>query len=83
MTWFDDVWLKEVFADFLAAKIVEPAFPQIDHELEFTATHYPAAYSIDRTDATHAIRQPLANLAEAADLYDAIIYRKAPIVMRQ
>ena len=28
MRWFDDVWMKEVFANFFAAKIVNPAFPE-------------------------------------------------------
>jgi aminopeptidase N len=27
MRWFDDVWMKEVFANFMAAKIVNPSFP--------------------------------------------------------
>ena len=31
---------------------------------------------------TNAIRQPLANLNEAGSLYGAIIYQKAPIIMR-
>src|SRR5262249_14984231 len=38
---------------------------------------------IDRTAGSHAIHQPLANLDEAGSLYGAIIYHKAPIVMRQ
>jgi aminopeptidase N len=83
MRWFDDVWMKEVFANFMAAKIVNPAFPAINHELRFLFSHYPAAYEIDRTAGTNAVRQPLANLNEAGTLYGAIIYQKAPIVMRQ
>jgi aminopeptidase N len=83
MRWFNDVWMKEVFANFMAAKIVNPAFPEINHELRFLYSHYPAAYEIDRTAGTNAIRQPLANLTEAGSLYGAIIYQKAPIVMRQ
>jgi aminopeptidase N len=83
MRWFDDVWTKEVFANFMAAKIVNPSFPEIDHDLRFYLTHYPAAYEIDRTEGTHPIRQPLENMNEAASLYGAIIYQKAPIVMRQ
>jgi aminopeptidase N len=83
MRWFTDVWMKEVFANFLAAKIVNPSFPRIDHELRFLFAHYPAAYDVDRTDGTNAIRQPLANLNEAGTLYGNIIYDKAPIVMRQ
>jgi aminopeptidase N len=83
MRWFDDVWLKEVFANFFAAKIVNPAFPGIDHDLRFLLAHYPAAHEVDRTAGTHPIRQPLDNLDEAGTLYGAIIYQKAPIVMRQ
>ena len=83
MRWFNDVWMKEVFANFMAAKIVNPAFPEINHELRFLYSHYPAAYGVDRTGGTNAIRQPLANLNEAGSLYGAIIYQKAPIVMRQ
>ena len=83
MRWFDDVWMKEVFANFMAAKIVNPSFPAINHELRFLYAHYPAAYDVDRTRGTNAIRQQLDNLNEAGSLYGAIIYQKAPIVMRQ
>ena len=83
MKWFDDVWMKEVFANFMAAKIVNPTFPEIDHDLRFLYAHYPAAYDVDRTAGTNAIRQRLENLNEAGALYGAIIYQKAPIVMRQ
>jgi aminopeptidase N len=83
MQWFNDVWMKEVFANFIAAKIVNPAFPNVNHDLRFLVSHYPAAYSVDRTAGTHPIRQDLANLDEAGSLYGNIIYDKAPIVMRQ
>jgi aminopeptidase N len=83
MQWFTDVWMKEVFASFLAAKIVNPSFPSINHELRFLLAHYPSAYDVDRTAGTNEIRQPLTNLDEAGTLYGAIIYQKAPIVMRQ
>jgi aminopeptidase N len=83
MRWFNDVWMKEVMANFMAAKIVNPSFPEINHELRFLLAHYPAAYEVDRTAGANPIRQPLANLDEAGSLYGAIIYEKAPIVMRQ
>ncbi len=82
MRWFDDVWAKEVFANFMAAKIVRPSFPGIDHDLRFLTAHHPAAYAVDRTAGTHPIRQPLENLRFAGTLYGPIIYQKAPIVMR-
>jgi len=83
MRWFDDVWMKEVFANFMAAKIVNPSFPEVDHDLRFVVQHYPSAYGVDRTAGTNPIRQALANLNEAGSLYGRIIYDKAPIVMRQ
>ena len=83
MTWFNDVWMKEVFANFMAAKIVNPSFPEVNHDLRFLLAHYPQAYQVDRTAGTNPIRQPLANLSEAGQLYGPIIYQKAPIVMRQ
>ena len=82
MRWFNDVWMKEVFANFMAAKIVNPSFPEVNHDLRFLYAHYPAAYEVDRTAGANAIRQPLANLNEAGSLYGAIIYQKAPVVMR-
>ncbi|MEX0964118.1 MAG: M1 family aminopeptidase [Pseudohongiellaceae bacterium] len=82
MNWFDDVWTKEVFANFMAAKIVNPSFPEVDHQLRFLTAHHRAAYSVDRTAGANPIRQPLENLRFAGTLYGAIIYQKAPIVMR-
>jgi aminopeptidase N len=67
----------------MAAKIVNPSFPDVNHDLRFLLAHYPAAYQVDRTAGTNPIRQHLANLNEAGQLYGAIIYQKAPIVMRQ
>ncbi|WP_413999953.1 M1 family metallopeptidase [Flavobacterium sp. W1B] len=83
MKWFNDVWMKEVFANFMADKIMNPAFPDINHNLQFLTTHYPSAYEEDRTKGTHPIRQNLANLKNAGSLYGNIIYNKAPIMMRQ
>ncbi len=82
MRWFDDVWTKEVFANFMAAKVVNPAFPEVDHTLRFYLAHFPSAYAIDRTAGANPIRQPLDNLRDAGTLYGAIIYDKAPIVMQ-
>ncbi len=82
MQWFNDVWMKEVFANFMAAKIVAPSFPEINHDLRFLLAHHPTAYDVDRTAGANPIRQPLDNLREAGSLYGAIIYQKAPVVMR-
>jgi aminopeptidase N len=83
MRWFDDVWMKEVFANFFAAKIVNPSFPELNHDLRFLMAHHPGAYEVDRTAGANPIRQRLGNLREAGSLYGPIIYQKAPVVMRQ
>ncbi len=83
MEWFSDVWLKEVFANFMAAKIVNPGFPTVNHDLNFLLRHQPSAYGEDRSGGSHPIQQPLDNLREAGTLYGRIIYQKAPVVMRQ
>ena len=82
MRWFNDVWMKEVFANFMAAKVVNPSFPTVNHDLRFLLSHYPAAYEVDRTPGANPIRQVLDNLSEAGSMYGAIIYQKAPVVMR-
>ncbi|UZD22241.1 M1 family metallopeptidase [Algoriphagus halophytocola] len=83
MDWFEDVWMKEVFANFMAGKLVNPTYPEINHELSFLTNHYPSAYGEDRTKGTNPIRQNLTNLKDAGSLYGSIIYDKAPIMMRQ
>lgn len=83
MKWFDDVWMKEVFANFMADKIMNPIFPKVNHNLQFFSAHYANAYAEDRSLGTHPIKQHLANLKDAGSLYGAIIYNKAPIMMRQ
>lgn len=82
MEWFNDVWTKEVFANFMAAKIVNPNFTEINHNLNFLR-HYSESYSVDRTPGANPIRQYLGNLNEAGQMYGSIIYNKAPIMMRQ
>ncbi|KAA6436840.1 peptidase M1 [Dyadobacter flavalbus] len=82
MDWFNDVWLKEVFANFMAAKIVHPSFPEINHRLRFLLAHYPGAYEVDRSAGTNPVLQELGNLKNAGTLYGAIIYLKAPVVMQ-
>ncbi len=82
MRWFNDVWMKEVFAQFMASRIVSPSFPEVTHELRFLLDTTPGAYRVDRTAGANPIRQHLENLSGAGSLYGPIIYNKAPIVMR-
>ena len=83
MRWFNDVWMKEVFANFMADKVTEDLMGTETFNLKFLQDHYPAAYSVDRTQGAHPIRQQLDNLQDAGSLYGNIIYHKAPVMMRQ
>ena len=53
MRWFNDVWMKEVFANFMAAKIVNPSFPEVNHELRFLLVALPCRLR----SRSHAWRQ--------------------------
>ena len=81
MRWFDDVWTKEVFANYFAARMVEPLYPTINHRLNRLKTYTTAALNEDRTLGATSIRQELDNLQNAGLIYGQTIYNKAPIVM--
>ena len=81
MRWFDDVWTKEVFANWFAYRIVRPLFPSINYTLSDLKELYAPAYKEDRTRGSNAIRRPLDNLQDAGLIYCNIIYDKAPVVM--
>lgn len=81
MAWFDDVWTKEVFANYFASQVVEPLYPEVNHRLSFMLDYQPSAYSEDRTAGANPIKQELNNLRNAGLVYGNIIYTKSPVVM--
>lgn len=83
MDWFNDVWTKEVFANYFAACITEPLFPNINHSLNWMKTYTSASLAEDRTPGSNSIRQPLDNLRNAGLIYGNIIYNKAPVMMQK
>lgn len=83
MEWFDDVWTKEVFANYFEARMTEPLFPQVNHRLERLRRVVVSAMSEDRTMGTTPIKQPLGNLNDAGLVYSNIIYDKAPVMLEK
>lgn len=83
MNWFDDVWIKEVFANYFAARMTEPLFLNINHKIASLKNYAEPSMSEDRTQGGTAIKQQLDNLANAGLIYNQIIYNKAPLVMEK
>jgi aminopeptidase N len=83
MKWFDDLWLKEGFAEFMAFKTMEKVMPQYNAWKVFYERNKQAAYLTDSTKGTTPIYQPIANLNSAKSAYGNIVYRKAPSFLRQ
>jgi aminopeptidase N len=83
MRWFDDLWLKEGFATFMAFKSMQALLPQYDARQIFYLRKKPPAYQTDVTRGTTPIFQEIANLSAAKSAYGNIVYNKAPSVLRQ
>ncbi len=83
MRWFDDLWLKEGFAQYMAYKALDELEPGQNPWKHFYEEIKPAAYGIDETQGTTPIFQNIANLKDAKSAYGAIVYQKAPSVLKQ
>ena len=83
MRWFDDLWLKEGFATYIAAKALDELEPKSEAWKTFYLRNKPAAYGVDQTTGTTPLWQQLANLDQAKSNYGAIVYNKAPSVLKQ
>lgn len=82
MRWFDDLWLKEGFATYMAAKMQDiEGLP--NPWMSFYLRNKPSAYDVDQTSGTTPVWQELANLDQAKSNYGAIVYNKAPSVLKQ
>jgi aminopeptidase N len=83
MRWFDDLWLKEGFAQYMAYHALADLKPKEKIWKRFYQAIKPAAYGIDSTPGTTPIYQDIANLKDAKSAYGAIVYSKAPGVLKQ
>ncbi len=83
MRWFDDLWLKEGFAEYMAYQTLAALKPRENVWTRFYQSIKPGAYEIDSTKGTTPIYQEIPNLEDAKSAYGAIVYSKAPAVLKQ
>ena len=83
MRWFDDLWLKEGFATYIAARALDDLDSTSGAWKTFFLGNKPSAYGVDQTAGTTPLWQELANLDQAKSNYGAIVYNKAPSVLKQ
>ena len=83
MRWFDDLWLKEGFAQYMAYHALAELEPAQQPWKHFYEDIKPLAYAIDETQGTTPIFQNILNLKDAKSAYGAIVYQKAPAVLKQ
>ncbi len=81
MAWWDDLWLNEAFATWMAFKIVDAWKPEWRVWLEFDGGK-SAALHLDALRSTHPIRADVKNAQEAGESFDLITYEKGGAVLR-
>ncbi len=81
MRWWDDLWLNEAFAEWIAYKAVDALSP--DYEIWDDAQRSMAsALQTDALESTHPIYSPVETAAEADEMFDSITYAKGYSVLR-
>ncbi len=80
MVWWDDLWLNEAFATWMAYKIVDQWKPEWRVWLDFQ-TGTASALGLDALSSTHPIRGEVLNAHQATENFDAITYEKGGAVL--
>jgi len=88
MDWWDDLWLNESFADFIAQYALTKINGNLDMKLQPPQMYFRDrkqwGYQDDQRDqGTHAIRGKVANTDVASNIFDGITYAKGAAVIKQ
>jgi puromycin-sensitive aminopeptidase len=81
MAWWDDLWLNEAFATWMAFKTVDAWNPGWRVWLEFDQGK-AGALQLDALRSTHPIRAEVRTVADAGEAFDLITYEKGGAVLR-
>lgn len=80
LAWWDDTWLNEAFATWVAAKIVDGWKPAWDVPV-MNVESKNMVMSQDSLDAARAIRQPIETPDDILNAFDGITYEKGHAVL--
>ncbi|MDR7186108.1 aminopeptidase N [Microbacterium trichothecenolyticum] len=83
MRWWDDLWLKESFADFMGAHAAVAAGGFPDAWVTFASGRKGWAYVQDQLPTTHPIVADITDLEAAKLNFDGITYAKGASVLKQ
>ncbi|MFF2380825.1 aminopeptidase N [Streptomyces sp. NPDC058108] len=83
MEWWDDLWLKESFADFMGAFALVGATRFKDGWITFANRRKAWAYRADQLPSTHPVTADIRDLQDAKLNFDGITYAKGASVLKQ
>ncbi|MFE9681690.1 aminopeptidase N [Streptomyces sp. NPDC006285] len=83
MVWWDDLWLKESFADFMGAFSMVEATRFTNGWITFANNRKAWAYRADQLPSTHPITADIRDLEDAKLNFDGITYAKGASVLKQ
>ncbi|MFJ5560355.1 aminopeptidase N [Streptomyces sp. NPDC093250] len=83
MEWWDDLWLKESFADFMGTFSMVRATRFTDGWTTFANRRKAWAYRADQLPSTHPITADIRDLQDAKLNFDGITYAKGASVLKQ
>jgi puromycin-sensitive aminopeptidase len=81
MRWWDDLWLNEAFATFMATRVVNTVYPAWDFWKGYIEER-SAALVTDGLHSTRAIHAPVTCPDQAVEMFDVITYEKGASILR-